>query len=140
MTLLVVAIVLGAGIGIGGYWIYDNYFPSPSRSLEKAQNKFKTAEEVFAANPLAAERYYKDVDVQLDKLADRAVSSDMANNVPGFLLRAKVLWRLGDIARARDKGPEGIAAQGRYQAAGLKLYEECLSKYDKDNVEAASAL
>jgi hypothetical protein len=137
---LVIAVAIGAGIGIGGYLLYDNYFPSPSRSLEKAITKYKKAEEVFAGDPLAAEPYYKDVNTQLDKMAERAVTSDTANNTQGFMLRAKVLWRLGDLARARDKGPEGSKVQGFYQTAALKLYQDCLQNFDKDNIVAASAL
>jgi hypothetical protein len=140
LMFLVVAIALGAGIGIGGYILYDTYFPSPARSLEKAKAKFEQAELVFAGDKLAAEPYYMEVSKQLDKMAERATRADTANNTQGFMVRAKVLWRLGDIARARDAGPGGIAEQGRYQTAALKIYQDCLQDFDKDNLEAASAL
>ncbi|HMF11640.1 MAG TPA: hypothetical protein VKE94_05020, partial [Gemmataceae bacterium] len=140
----VVAIVVGAAAGVGGYWVYDTYFPSPARALEKAQQKFEKAEQAFANDPAGAEPLYQDVVAQLDLLGERNKPDDLAVNVPAFLLRAKTLWQLGRVTEAREKKEgatkESAAQRLTYYNAALNIYRDMLAHYDKDNIDAANFL
>jgi hypothetical protein len=144
LLFFIVAIAVGAGVGVGGYWVYDTYFPSPARALEKAQQQFDKAEQAFANDPAAAEPLYQEVVAQLDKLADRSKADDMAVNVPAYLLRAKTMWKLGRVAEEREKkqGPskEAAADRSKYFNAALGIYQDMLAKYDKDNIDAGNFL
>jgi tetratricopeptide (TPR) repeat protein len=149
LVYLLIAVAFGAGIGIGGYWVYETYFPTPQHCLERAREKYEKGEQVlsgikgeqvFSRDAAAAEPYFLDAIAYLDKMAKRTDPNDSAMVKQGVLLQAKVLWRLGDVARARDKGPEGLLEQGRKQAQALGIYKGCLLTLDKDNVEAAGAL
>jgi lipopolysaccharide biosynthesis regulator YciM len=141
LVYLMIAVVGGAGIGIGGYWVYETYFPTPLHCLERAQEKYDKGEQVFSGDAVAAEPYFKDAAAYLDKMAKRTDPSDKDMVKQGVLLQAKVLWRLGDVARARDKGgPDGVLEQGRKQAQALGIYKEILVTLDKHNVDAAGAL
>ncbi|HMF12945.1 MAG TPA: hypothetical protein VKE94_11585, partial [Gemmataceae bacterium] len=140
LVLLVVAIAVGAGLGIGGYWVYDTYFPSPDRALEKAQEKFAQAEEVYAQDPVAAESLYADLDAQLDGMSKSSTGTSKALSTQILLLRAKVLWKRGLIAEVRDKGTTGAAERNKLHASARKLYDEVLRNQDPDNLEASSFL
>src|SRR5262249_43414731 len=130
LVLLVVAIAVGAGLGIGGYWVYDTYFPSPDRALEKAQEKFAQAEEVYAQDPVAAESLYADLDAQLDGMSKSSTGTSKALSTQILLLRAKVLWKRGLIAEVRDKGTTGAAERNKLHASARKLYDEVLRNQD----------
>jgi hypothetical protein len=144
LLFFVVAIAVGAGVGIGGYWVYDTYFLSPTRALQKAQEKFEKAEAAYANDPAAAGPLYQDVVAQLDRLGERAKPDDLAVNVPAYLLRAKTMWQLGRVTEAREK-KEGSSKESKderlgYYNAALHIYQDMLANYDKDNIDAGSFL
>ena len=48
LVFLAAAVIVSAGIGMGGWWVWDTYFSSPEHRLQRVQKKFE--EEVWSTS------------------------------------------------------------------------------------------
>jgi hypothetical protein len=134
--LFLVAILVGGVLGVGGYWVYDTYFPPPDRLIEKADGKYQQAEEKLQANQNAdAEKLYKEANAYLIKL--EADGKD-PNNPKAYLLKAKILYRLSALAAKGDQSAPGSDSVNLAIAHNNALLETL--RHDPDNAEAAGIL
>jgi hypothetical protein len=146
----IVAIVVGGGIGVGGYWAYDTYFPSNDRLVEKAEDKYAKAEEAFQDNRKdQAEALYNQANAYLVKLENKVAAENKDpsnpkpyNNPKAPLLRAKIFARLSRLAEDRDKEKGDMGPKSEHANLAVESNNALLQtlKQDKDNVEAAGIL
>lgn len=140
LLFFLVAIVVGGALGVGGYWVYDTYFPPPDRLIEKAEGKYQQAEDKLKDNQNAdAEKLYKEADAYLVKLENDAKDP---NNPKAYLLKAKLLFRLSSLAEKEDAAKGETGPDSRHAKLAVAHNNALLEtlRHDPDNAEAAGIL
>jgi hypothetical protein len=136
-VLFLLAIVLGGALGAGGIWVYYTYFPPPDYLLNQAEAKYDQAEQKLRDNQSAdAEKLYNQAKAYLKKLEDDGKDP---NNPKGYLLKAKVLYRLSTLAEKREGQVTPDSESVQLAIAHNTALLETLRR-DPDNAEAAGIL